>query len=229
MGCPNIAYLQLFTFPLYSPNTALSISSALQSDKPNQAWNLVSDVDLRLSQDAPFDDFQTPSRSRSRTPAAPCLVCSSSSSTISSEIPPSGETIVTVNYDAKSENQAGANGALGSITTERAPTATRSTRYNESLELAVDAAGKMVVKKESKVENKHYENKASGFTNFFAEVNGTFDKFKGLDYEGCTFEGLKIAELQDFIFSGNETFAFKGFHFSDNQDLICSITYADPS
>ncbi|KAK3358801.1 hypothetical protein B0T25DRAFT_577040 [Lasiosphaeria hispida] len=77
------------------------------------------------------------------------------------------------------------------------------------LELAVDTHGAMVVNKTSTSEDHHYEDRASGFNNFFAE-------------------GFEIADLGNFIFPGGETFAYKGFYFSNNQDLIASITYADP-
>ena len=44
----------------------------------------------------------------------------------------------------------------------------------------------------------------------FAEVNDVFDTFKAINFEGCTFEGVKIAELQNFIFPGSATLFSRG-------------------
>jgi hypothetical protein len=41
-------------------------------------------------------------------------------------------------------------------------------------------------------------------------------------------KSLPVTELQSFVFAGGETFAFKDARFSDNQDLVCHITYVTP-
>jgi hypothetical protein len=46
--------------------------------------------------------------------------------------------------------------------------------------------------------------------------------------ELLAFGELPVSDLQDFIFPGRETFVFKDVRFSDNQDLVCHITYATP-
>jgi hypothetical protein len=38
-----------------------------------------------------------------------------------------------------------------------------------------------------------------------------------------------LTVVQDFVFPGGRTFAFKTVGFSNHQDLVAHITYADPS
>ncbi|KAI5462698.1 hypothetical protein BGZ63DRAFT_222139 [Mariannaea sp. PMI_226] len=40
--------------------------------------------------------------------------------------------------------------------------------------------------------------------------------------------GFQIGQLESFVFPGAKTFTYKDPFFSDNQDLICEITYVDP-
>jgi hypothetical protein len=178
---------------------------------------------------------------------------------IETKIPSTGETILTVHYFKKDEDQNGDKGALGAIANECEFSAsvvakgnvlhietsyrvylylrnaqTRSWAdvinkvYHDQVELAVDGAGMMEAKKSRTFEDKKSEDKAGGFMNFWAHVNEDFDRFKVLKFSGSDFDGLKIRELQNFIFPGGKAFAFKAFRFSDHQDLIASITYADP-
>jgi hypothetical protein len=44
-----------------------------------------------------------------------------------------------------------------------------------------------------------------------------------------SFKDIPINVVQDFVFPGGRTFAFKNVAFSDNQDLVSHITYADPA
>ncbi|KAK2593264.1 hypothetical protein QQS21_009029 [Conoideocrella luteorostrata] len=179
---------------------------------------------------------------------------------IDTNIPSTGETILTMQYDKKAEDENGAGGALGAIVNEchfsasvvargnalhiessyRVHLYLRNTQttssadvihkiYHDKVELAVDGAGRMEAKKSGTFEDKKYEDKANAFMNFWAGVNADFDKLKVLKYSGSDFEGLRVQELQNFIFPGGKTFAFKAFHFSDHQDLVASITYADPA
>lgn len=66
------------------------------------------------------------------------------------------------------------------------------------------------------------------FANFFANVNDVFNSLSAISCVGNNFHRAEIETPDQFIFPGGTTFAFKGFHFSDNGDLLCSITYADP-
>lgn len=43
-----------------------------------------------------------------------------------------------------------------------------------------------------------------------------------------SFHPVPMNAVQDYVFPGGKTFAFKAVGFSDNQDLVAHITYADP-
>ncbi|KAL7942627.1 hypothetical protein V8C42DRAFT_331485 [Trichoderma barbatum] len=53
------------------------------------------------------------------------------------------------------------------------------------------------------------------------------DDFIGLHVGNL--HALQISQLQSFVFPGAKVFTFKNPRFSDHQDLICEITYVDPS
>jgi hypothetical protein len=96
-------------------------------------------------------------------------------------------------------------------------------------ELAVDDHGKMVMKRTSNTNDQSKTDSANGFVNFFTNVNDIFDTLKGISVNNTKLDTGNIKAFQDFIFPGGQTFAFKNFHFSDNQDLLASITYSDPN
>ena len=48
-------------------------------------------------------------------------------------------------------------------------------------------------------------------------------------FTNMSFGEVPVAVVQDFVFPGGRTFAFKSVAFSDNQDLVSHITYADPT
>ncbi|KPA37203.1 hypothetical protein FLAG1_09995 [Fusarium langsethiae] len=51
----------------------------------------------------------------------------------------------------------------------------------------------------------------------------------GVSVNNTRLDTANIKAFQDFIFPGGQTFAFRNFHFSDNQDILASITYSDPN
>jgi hypothetical protein len=48
-------------------------------------------------------------------------------------------------------------------------------------------------------------------------------------FGGGQLQSVPFGALQNFVFPGGNTFAFKDVQFSDNLDLVCPITYQDPS
>ncbi|QDS68841.1 hypothetical protein FKW77_007160 [Venturia effusa] len=98
----------------------------------------------------------------------------------------------------------------------------------DSFELIVDGSGNFKIQPHLDQKDDPWTNKASGFTNFFADVNSLFDKLSDIKSTGASFDGAAVATLENFVFPGASTFAFKGFRFSEHQDLLCDITYADP-
>jgi len=61
--------------------------------------------------------------------------------------------------------------------------------------------------------------------------NSLYDKVKN-DLRGLKNTELKnipVSIVQNFVFPGGKVFAFKDVQFSNNQDLICHITYLDPT
>jgi hypothetical protein len=71
----------------------------------------------------------------------------------------------------------------------------------------------------------------SGFLDFFTDVNEFFNAVE-LWAQACTETSLTdvpVSFVQSFIFPGGATFSFADAGFSDDQDLVSHITYADVS
>jgi hypothetical protein len=69
------------------------------------------------------------------------------------------------------------------------------------------------------------------FSDFFGgEVNRVAGEITNFIRNAVTprFADIPLAVVQDFVFPGGRTFAFKNVAFSGNQDLVSHITYADP-
>lgn len=77
--------------------------------------------------------------------------------------------------------------------------------------------------------NKSQTPSTDAFTNLFTCVNQIVNKVRTIDFTSTTFQSFPIAVVQDFVFPGGKTFAFKQMAFSDNQDLVAAITYAEPT
>jgi hypothetical protein len=73
---------------------------------------------------------------------------------------------------------------------------------------------------------------SSGFVNFWgSDINKIIGDVEGWakGIVSPSFRDIPLAVVQDFVFPGGRTFAFKTVGFSDHQDLAAHITYADPS
>jgi hypothetical protein len=79
----------------------------------------------------------------------------------------------------------------------------------------------------------HSQNLEIGdFVNFWgSNINNIIDTVTNTvrNFVSPSFHDIPLAVVQDFVFPGGNTFAFKTVGFSDHQDLAAHITYADPS
>ncbi|MFL5805625.1 MAG: hypothetical protein ACJ8CR_28290 [Roseiflexaceae bacterium] len=72
---------------------------------------------------------------------------------------------------------------------------------------------------------------ANGFLNFWADVDSLSDSVSEWA-QSCIATNLTdvpVSFVQNFVFPGGNTFSFADANFSDNQDLVSHITYADVS
>ncbi|MCJ1316563.1 hypothetical protein MMC15_001884 [Xylographa vitiligo] len=98
--------------------------------------------------------------------------------------------------------------------------------------ISVDQNGSLqTTKTSSKVED-HSENPyASGIVNFFTNLNNLMDDIKKniTAFAATELKSIPFDHLQNFIFPGARVFTYKSAMFSTGQDLVCAITYVDPS
>lgn len=98
--------------------------------------------------------------------------------------------------------------------------------------LGVSADGRLVVSNSPKTENFSQTPQFNGWDNFFSgNQNETFDKMAALAKKmaSSSFGDIPLSVVQDFVFPGGRTFAFKSVSFSQHQDLVAHITYTDPT
>ncbi|KAF2964040.1 hypothetical protein GQX73_g9541 [Xylaria multiplex] len=72
---------------------------------------------------------------------------------------------------------------------------------------------------------------AGGFIDFFTGIDTAINQIKEKLHEIkiTQIDAIPFDELQAFIFPGSLVFTYKTVDFSDYQDLVCAITYVDPS
>ncbi len=72
---------------------------------------------------------------------------------------------------------------------------------------------------------------ANGFLNFWANVQGLADSVTqwAQSFYATRLTDIPVSAAQNFVFPGGDTFSFADVSFSDNQDLVSHITYADVS
>jgi hypothetical protein len=101
----------------------------------------------------------------------------------------------------------------------------------DTYSLAVDDKGELTTVLTSKVTDNSQTPSVNGFLNFFTDLNSLINDVATWA-QGCastTLNDIPVAVLQNFVFPGGKTFVFKDASFSDYQDLVAHITYADPS
>ena len=106
------------------------------------------------------------------------------------------------------------------------------TTLTDEYTISVDQNGSLQTKRtDSKIENHSESPYASGIVNFFTNINSLMDDIKKniTAFTATQLKSIPFDHLQNFIFPGARVFTFKSAMFSANQDLLCAITYVDPS
>ncbi|MFI9553322.1 hypothetical protein [Nonomuraea endophytica] len=98
--------------------------------------------------------------------------------------------------------------------------------------IGVDDTGRIVVSPpDSNVVDNSQTPGQNGFLNWFTGVNQLLDYTKQYT-QGCyatAMTDIPASFVENFVFPGGSTFSFSDAAFSDNQDLVAHITYADPT
>ncbi|MXV50305.1 hypothetical protein GS399_04920 [Pedobacter sp. HMF7647] len=97
--------------------------------------------------------------------------------------------------------------------------------------LEIDDYGRLTANLDSQTTDNSQTPGVNGFLNFFSKVNDLTESVEQW-VQGLTatsFTDIPLSVIQDFVFPGGKTFLFKDAVFSDNQDLVGHISYADPS
>jgi hypothetical protein len=96
--------------------------------------------------------------------------------------------------------------------------------------LTVDENGRLVTVKTSVMKDDSKTPSTNDFLNFFTDLNSLLDDVAkwSRSLAETRLTDIPVGIVQDFVFPGGKTFVFKDGLFSDNQDLIAHISYADP-
>lgn len=97
--------------------------------------------------------------------------------------------------------------------------------------LAVSQDGRLVAN-ESTARNDQSKNpQTNDFLNFFTDLNDIISNIESWlrNFVATDLQDLPLSVIQDYVFPGGRTFAFKSVGFSDFADLTSHITYTDPS
>ena len=97
--------------------------------------------------------------------------------------------------------------------------------------LAVDDTGQLATRMTSTSSDQSRTPAVNGFLNFFTGVNALIANISAWTQSiaQTSFTDIPVSVVQNFVFPGGKTFVFKDALFSDNQDLVAHITYAEPS
>lgn len=100
--------------------------------------------------------------------------------------------------------------------------------YDDVYTLNVNAAGKIEIVHTSDKKDLSQDDSVNWLSDLFTDANAWFSYLKSRKFTSRQFQNFPISAIQDFVFPGGRDFTFKELRFSDNQDLICAITYTDP-
>jgi hypothetical protein len=98
--------------------------------------------------------------------------------------------------------------------------------------LSVTAQGGLTAKLAATPADHSVKINVDAFANFFGgNINDNIDYVvsQTANLISPDFRDIPLTLVQDFVFPGGRTFAFKNIAFSDYQDLVSHITYADPT
>ncbi|KAI0972305.1 hypothetical protein F4678DRAFT_471847 [Xylaria arbuscula] len=105
---------------------------------------------------------------------------------------------------------------------------TRTDTYSISVS---QTGGLKIVQTGSSLEDDSQDPSAGGFIDFFTGIDTAIAQIKDKLHEIqiTQLDAIPFDEVQDFIFPGSKIFTYKSVDFSNYQDLVCAITYVDPS
>ncbi|KAL6406542.1 hypothetical protein AUP68_09341 [Ilyonectria robusta] len=97
--------------------------------------------------------------------------------------------------------------------------------------LAVDESGKLGATLITNTTDNSVTPSTDGFEDFFTHSNEVAATIKQQAdaLVSSNLQDIPLSVLQNYIFPGGQTFAFKDVRFSNNQDLLASISYVDPT
>lgn len=97
--------------------------------------------------------------------------------------------------------------------------------------LAVTESGSLTAVFNSSVEDHSQDPSTNGFLDFFTDLNSIIDDVKTWvrAFVPARLQDIPVAVIQDYVFPGGKTFAFKSVGFSNTADLVSHITYTDPT
>jgi hypothetical protein len=98
--------------------------------------------------------------------------------------------------------------------------------------MSVTGDGKMVVTKATSQQDLSQPvPKTNWFIELFTKLNDFTSQIQkaAASAVGTNFQDIPVSTIQQFVFPGGNTFAFKDVQFSDNLDLVSHITYVQPT
>ncbi len=97
--------------------------------------------------------------------------------------------------------------------------------------LAITESGGLTAAFHSNLEDHSQDPSTNGFLDFWTGLNSVINDIKNWvrSFVPAQLQDIPVAVLQNYVFPGGKTFAFKSVTFSNTADLVSHITYADPT
>lgn len=97
--------------------------------------------------------------------------------------------------------------------------------------IGIDDKGKLVASLKSEPTDHSDSPSVNDALNFFTDFNQISGDIRNSvqAFAGSQLQDMPISTIQDYVFPGGKTFIFKRVGFSDYQDLVSFISYADPT
>jgi hypothetical protein len=100
----------------------------------------------------------------------------------------------------------------------------------DTYSIAIDAHGRLLLSEPATAVNDQSESpRGDWFTEAFSGLDHVAEEFEDFarKFAATNLKDVPISMMQDFVFPGGNTFAFKKVTFSDHQDLVGLIKYVD--
>jgi hypothetical protein len=105
------------------------------------------------------------------------------------------------------------------------------TQIVDTYTIGINAEGQLVADfKSNKIDHSH-DPSVNAALNFFTNFNDISNDVhnKVQNFTGHLVKDIPLSTIQNYVFPGGRTFIFKSVGFSDYQDLVSFISYADPT